>query len=183
MRDVLVFALGAFLGAGVTYLYVREKYRKIAQDEIDEYKKSKEETAEDEKEVEHSGRYPWGVEEEEEEDNSAEEYEYYKDLVEDKYVKDDPKDLKDPYPITEEVFDETLVGYHDKIYLTYFEGDGTLAEGEDIIYEDLDYRIGRKNLELFDHADTIYIRNEKHGADYQIDIKRCSYNDAYPQDE
>ena len=172
MRELIAFSLGAAIGAGVTYLCIREKYRQIAQDEIDSmkaYYDSKEEKVEEP--------------EEEKKEDFHEEVERYKNIVEDKYVKGEPSALPDPYPITEEQFEETRLDF-DKVYLTYYAKDGTLAEDEDIIFEDVDYYIGLKNLDLFDNQEIIYIRNEKHGADYQVDYKDAAYPQNYsPEDE
>lgn len=172
MREAFAFIIGAFLGGGVTYLYIREKYRQVAQDEIDSmkahYNKEKEEEV---------------VEvEEEAAENDTEEVEYYKDIIGNRYKKDEPDILRDPYPITEEQFDETRLD-HEKVYLTYYSTDGTLAEEEDIIFDDIDYYIGLKNLDLFDNSDTIFIRNEKHGTDYQVDLKNGSYPQSEPEEE
>lgn len=170
LREALAFVVGAALGAGVTYLYIREKYRQVAQDEIDSMKAHYNSQKEEE------------VEEKKVEDNH-EEVERYKNIVEDKYVKGEPSALPDPYPITEEQFDETRLDF-DKVYLTYYGKDATLAEDEDIIFEDIDYYIGLKNLDLFDDRGIIYIRNEKHGTDYQVDYKDAAYPQNYsPEDE
>lgn len=165
MRDILIFAVGAAIGADVAYMVAKSRYEKRAQEDIDKmrevYKKKIEET-EDEPVIK----------------EESEDVEYYTDMVGDLYGSD--TENKPPYQITEEQYDESRLD-HDKLVLTYYEGCGTLAD-DDIVFKDADYCIGRENLALFDDADVIYIRNEKAGCDYEVHMDHGTYEDRYPQE-
>lgn len=165
MKEILIFVAGAAIGSAVTYLAVKDKYRKIAQEEID---CMKEHYAEKKKDVKQE------VEEEED-------FENYKHVVDVTYSQGPVIEVvKEPYPITQEQYDESRLDF-DKVCISYYDGDGTLAD-DDIIFHDLEHRIGLNNLKLFDEEDVIYIRNESAGTDYEVVCEHMAYEDRYPQD-
>ena len=99
-----------------------------------------------------------------------------------------PKEPRlEPYIITPEEYNNRSNKY-EQISITYYEGDDTLIEDDghphpaDEIDEmggfrmNIDEYVGRDNLENPDDDDVIYIRNERLGVDFEVNIDPRSYN-------
>lgn len=86
-----------------------------------------------------------------------------------------------PYVISDEQFNEEN-DHFDKISLTYYEDDCTLADEGDEMITDVDNTVGRENLdkfgELSDDPEVVYVRNEKIAVDYEIIRLSKSYSDT-----
>ena len=168
---ILSFCCGVATGAICMHIYKKYKDDKIDWSKIEEIKEEKEEEKVEEDEEEFHN--PVIIETEEEK---------YKRLSESLYT---PKSIPtEPYLINEYQYHHSRLD-HDKEQLLYFEEDGTLAN-DDIIVDDIDYTIGVKNLYYFgtdslEDPDIMYVRNERHGTDYEIKCEHMSYEDKYPQ--
>lgn len=172
----LTFCMGAIVGGTSVYIYKKYKNNKIDWSEIEEPEEpeiEKEEEKEDQEEDEEEFHNP--VLDETEEDK-------YQRLSESLYT---PKTLPvEPYLINENQYYHSRTD-HDKEHLFYFEEDGTLAN-DDVIVDDIDYTIGVKNLYYFgtdvlEDPDIMYVRNERHGTDYEVSCEHMRYEDKYPQ--
>lgn len=86
-------------------------------------------------------------------------------------VRDRSEDF--PYIISKEEFFEN-VPEHEQDTLTYYEGDGVLAETDDsvVLADDIDWMIGNYNLPRFGHRsddpNVLYVRNHVKGMDFEI---------------
>lgn len=184
ISHLLAFSAGAAIGSAITYFVVKKKYEEKAQNDIDEMKHHlakrepvNEETEEEETEEEIEDKPP----------SRPAEIIDYSNLVNDMYTKKEiDEDVPGPYIITQDCYAEPFSGF-DKVVLTYYENDGTLAEG-DYIYDDLDYAIGINNLEYFgtdrlEDPAIMYIRNEAGGYDAEVRCVPQYYADDYPPTE
>lgn len=106
----------------------------------------------------------------------------YEDVEEEEIELPEEKsiDLENPYIIDESNFSEEFL-YHDKITLEYYAEDDTLIDEDESIIDDRDQLIGYETLDMkntsVDHPHTIYVRNERLGSDYEININLGSYQE------
>ena len=164
---IFTFCLG--FGTGAVCVHIYKKYKDEKKIDWDSIEEERIEEKEDE------GEFHNPVIKESEE-------EQYQRLSENLYTP--KKTTVGPYLITEEQYNHSRLD-HDKEIISYFEEDGTLAN-EDVIFDDLDYTIGLNNLYFFgtdtlEDPDIMYIRNERHGTDYQVVCEHMCYEDKYPQ--
>ena len=86
------------------------------------------------------------------------------------------------FPISNQEWDRDL--RHDKIQLTWYQGDATLADGDDriISVEETVGKIG--DLEFGKYGDDVaYCRNEETMTDYMVFKEYCSFTDVVDYDE
>lgn len=92
-----------------------------------------------------------------------------------------PRDPNIPYVISTAEFMDPPRGY-ESITITYYEGDGTLADERDQIIDDVDGTIGDHNLENFGVGTTedhiVYVRNERISADFEVVKEERGYVEA-----
>ena len=197
MNKVFIFLLGAGIGSLVTWGLIKEKYKKLADEEIESvvnYYKEKEEaksrivkvetfdTKIEEPFVNVIEDVPWATDEEKEEyENQIEELEY-KQEDDDYTIKlDEVPEYVAPYVISPEEFGDK-VGYDYKTM--YYYADGVLAYEDDEIVSEPDNVIG----DALDHFgeyedDSVHVRDENIKCDYEIlrSLKIFS-EDVYKED-
>lgn len=184
MNNFITFLAGIGVGSVVTWALLNNKYRQLAQEEIDSVK---EEFRKDvKKEVEPEEKQE--IEEPEEEQEENEEMDKYKKLVRDyrkestMKKKEEDKDMEYdiPYVIPPEEFD-TLDNY-EVISLTYYQ-DGVVTDdaGEPMSDEEIEAAIGHDSLNHFGEyeEDSVFVRNDERQTDYEILMDADYYN---PQD-
>ena len=97
------------------------------------------------------------------------------------YVRKEDDSMKDePYVISEEEFDEA--GY-DTETLTYY-ADGVLTDWYNELIDNPEEFVGKNVLENFDEladGDTVFVRNDNHMTDYEIQRDHRNYNDVFPE--
>ena len=178
MKKVLIFVLGAGVGSLITWKLVKEKYKKIADEEIasviDRFKQ---------KEVK-NGDISTNVYNTVEQNNititdefTDEEKTEYQDKVQefgysqDEYTDEDaytveveqPEEYAAPYVIAPEEFGE----YDTKSWSLY--SDGVLTDENDMVVIDHRSIIGDALEHFGDYDDdSVYVRNEKEEYDYEI---------------
>ena len=91
----------------------------------------------------------------------------------------DPDNPEIPYAISEELFLED--DDYEKITITYFEKDDTLADDQERTIQDVDGTVGTHNLTRFgefSHPDknVVYVRNERVGADFEVCREEGSFS-------
>lgn len=83
-----------------------------------------------------------------------------------------------PYIIRHDEFMDNDSG-HDQKSLTWYIGDGVLADEDDEVVEDIDFHVGEANLNCFGELstddNTVYVRNEKTLVEYEIVQHEGSY--------
>lgn len=208
LKEMLFFGAGACIGASASYVFLKKRYEKL-DEVIDETDKAiaDEIAAARERRMQGIGRpapnlldrggegvvpkrgmrrdviklYEADTDvreafDEEELDSLRDQEEYlrYEDISS-RYCGDRP------YVISAEQFSEENAHF-DKISLTYYEDDCTLADEGDEIVTDVDETVGRENLdkfgELSDDPEVVYVRNEKIAVDYEIIRLSKSYSDT-----
>jgi hypothetical protein len=111
-------------------------------------------------------------------EDSADTYDRYEQMSEEA---NNVYDRSLPYIISVEEYNEGCKQY-DKLTISYYEEDDTLAdEGEEII-ENPEEIVGEDTLERFgedsDDPDIVYVRNEKLQIDYEIILMHKSYSET-----
>lgn len=175
LNNVIAFAMGACIGALVTWKIVDKKYKQIAQDEIEamsEYYRKKKESAVAEDEEAY-------IESESERCEELREGvliggaidipvpQEYKDLAS-QYSETEVNPMDDrPYVIPPEAYGE-LDGY-ECVSLNYYT-DGVVADDFDEIVSDVDDIIGEDSLTHFGEYedDAVFVRNDRLRCDYEI---------------
>lgn len=189
--SVIIFVAGAAIGSVATWKILKTKYEKIAQEEIDSVKKvfSKRET-ELNGEIEEAHSHLMKNETREvdfakrhEEVVKSHKYVNYSDIS--KPEKEEEKETKDdkekPYVITPEEFGE--FDDYEPISLVYY-ADGVLADDNDELVEEVEEVVGSDWLTRFGEyePDTVYVRNDRFKADYEITRDFRSYKEVVGDD-
>lgn len=95
-----------------------------------------------------------------------------------------------PYVVTEEEYGYTNDGLTNAC-LTYYVGDGVLVDDEMVPVDDVEYLVGKANLEKFglgsSSNDVVHIRNEKIDMEFEVERDPHSYSTwvlgGIPEDE
>lgn len=161
MSKLFIFTVGVVLGSVVTYSYVKTKYEKIADAEIESVKKA---FKENKKEAD------------ENEDFSDEVKDVYMNLaggyITESGEKEDEMDK--PHVISPDELGET--GYKVE-NLTYY-SDDVLTDDFDNVIGDIEATIGKEALDHFgDYGeDSVCIRNDKRKRDYEVLLDPAKYS-------
>lgn len=167
MIKVLIFAAGAVAGSAVTLKYAKDKYEKIANEEIDqmrEYWKKKGEKTLKTRDV---------VKPEESENLPNVPNNEYDDSYE---KEEDEEEMYKPEVVAPE---ETWEKDYPTISLTYYEGDQTLADDHDKIITNVAELVGEDFASHFGEYedDSVFIRNDNLGVYYEILRDYGSYSE------
>ena len=186
LSNIVIFAVGAAIGSAVTWKLLKTKYEQIAQEEInsvkEEYGRLREEKEEEEEDC------MVGDLDENEPVNgvpSSLAAEYAKIVNNQEYSNEKEKKEEDeavnrPYVISPDEM-------YDKDYpvetLTYY-ADGVLTDEQDNIIEDVDEVIGLDSLNTFGQYedDSVFVRDDEKGCDYEILRDNDKYYDKYPDE-
>lgn len=169
VKNVMIFTAGVCIGSVATFVCVKDKYAKAAQDEIDDVKKT------------YKARYEKtetqdAVEEPEEESQQEEDDDrsviQYKRMVRDaRYVDNEPRVISpEEYGEDEE---------YAKVEYTYY-ADKVLADEFDDKVEDVDNTVGYDSLYHFGEyeADSVHIKNDKLKCYIEILLDPRNYSDV-----
>lgn len=186
--NVLMFAAGAVIGSAVTWKILETKFEQRIQEEIETVKEAfiemnrTEETESEDEEEEASEEYHqvnWDELEDLDEDETDEDLEEYAELT-NLYSSEkggaEKVEVKKPYVISPYDFDEN--GFR-TMELTYYE-DGILEDENHEIVTDVDDLLGKGSLNTFGdyEEDSVFVRNEKLGIDFQILRDPRTYEEA-----
>lgn len=177
MKYLFMFSAGAAIGALAAWRYLKPKYERMVQEEVNEFKKDWSGKSDTETESEPEDSKTFTLEElEEKRDQLKEMAKTYEDIVEEnKYAKVLEKggsNMKDdePYVISPLKFAEQDEDY-EVISLTYF-SDGILVDDMGELIENVESIVGTEFPEHFgeytEDPDTVYVRNERLMVDYEI---------------
>lgn len=182
MNKVLIFMLGAAVGSLVTWKLVEEKYKRIADAEIESvrevYKKREDELGElvknhverkENKVVERTSGYA----------ERLDELNYnttVSDYDEDCVIKvDNGPDYIKPYVISPDEFGEDYT----MVSLMYY-ADGTLADDDDEIISDHENVIGDALEHFGEYEDEcVHVRNDNNKIDYEILLSEKTFSEVY----
>lgn len=181
------FLVGAAIGSVVTWKAVKDKYEKMAEEEIDSmrayYQKKKHPEKKRAVKKEEKPEKPEQPRVDEAMARRAEEraiqagYIHYSSV--DRRANTEEKAFEDvPYLIDEETFDND--DFNTKIEWTYYADDILTDENEDIIStQEIEDSIGMESLGHFGKANAIYVRNDRLKAIYMICKDKRNYADVY----
>lgn len=168
LSNFVIFSAGAAIGSLVTWKLVKDKYEKIAQEEIDSVK-----------EVYEKKRIESGSVKETDdisEEESKEVLRDYSTIIKDNRYKnrndisDDEEEtyMKDkPYVIPPDEFGD--YGDYDLVSLTYY-SDGVLTDSWDNVIKNVEEMVGEESLDHFGEYedDSVFVRNHKLETDFEI---------------
>lgn len=194
LKYTFIFSIGAALGAFATWQYLKPKYERMVQDEVNEFKKdwSEREGEKTEDPDEDDKSRIMDIEELEQKRNELREMaKQYDDILdENKYTKVLEKggsNMKDdePYVISPLKFAEEDEDY-DVVSLTYH-ADGFLVDDMGVLIDDVESIVGTEFPEHFgeytEDPDTVYVRNERLMTDYEIQRDLDNYAESVNPDE
>lgn len=193
IKYTFIFSIGAALGAFVTWQYLKPKYERMVQDEVNEFKKDwSGRDAETTECPDEESRIMDLDELERKRDELHEMSEQYGNIIENnKYAevlkKGGSNSMKDdePYVISPLKFAEQDDDY-DVISLTYH-ADGVLVDDKGELIENAEFIVGTEFPEHFgeytEDPDTVYVRNERLMTDYEIQRDLDTYASLNPMDD
>ena len=183
-KCIFSFAVGAAIGAAVTWKFLKTKYELLAQEEIDSVKEAFSRVDGD-----YSKSKPFG--EVEECDAETLDFKEHAAILrnrertdytafsreENDTQKEEKQEMDKPYVISPDEFGEFYD--YEKIDLTYY-ADGVLADENDDIVDDADNTVGSDFADHFGdyEEDIVHIRNDKLKCDYEIAVDHRKYVDV-----
>lgn len=183
MKQVLYFSLGAAVGGALGYYMTRRYYEQLIDDEIESVKEAYADA--DEKAEERYQRAKEAMKEYGAPGGNYSNVERLDLMEQPEEEEEEPKDanpfpgekVDEPYVITPDSYHEEFTDVVDKETLTYWAGSDTLVtdEDEELVIEDM---VGRECLGRFGEyeSDTVYVRNERLGMDFEIVYMEGEYN-------
>lgn len=161
---LFIFAVGAAIGSAVTWKFVENKYKKLADEDIASYKEMCErkygavEKAESEK----------APMTEAPKSSLAQAIDICKKEGYDMNVDECGRDMSKPYVIRPEEFGQ--FDDYKQVSLSYYEKDKVLTDELDNPIEDVDMTVGLDSLTHFGQYedDSVYVRNDERMTDYEI---------------
>lgn len=161
LSKIVVFIAGAGFGAAVTYKVVSERYEQIIQQEVDSVKETFSNRNEKTEEIA-----------DEEEAEEPTDKEVYDSIVKDSgyavEAEKEDKKMDKPYVISPSEYGDSDYAL---LSLTYFL-DGTVLNERDKIVSNVTEFIGDDYANHFDEyeddPDTVYVRNDKLGIDFEV---------------
>lgn len=164
---LLAFAAGALIGSAATWYFVKDKYEKLAQEEIDSVKETFKKSYEDQ-EVNHEEEIH--KVENKYYNSLAQNYNYEKKSRPEAILEEDEEEevrkMDEPYVIKPYEFGDYID--YEQISLLYF-ADGVLADEDTLdVIDDIEETVGEYFADHFGEyeEDSVYVRN---------DVKRCEY--------
>lgn len=187
IKTIAAFILGAGMGSIATYYILKERLESRFSEEADEkidsikrrYKEKEERLKTDKPDILEVAKEA-GI-------DQVKEVKKYNEAVENLGYSKDEEKLKnhDISIITMDQFDEEAIDF-EKIPLTFYKEDATLADEEDTALNPV-LHIGQAGLEEASDTtdDVVYVRNFKTHRDYEISIEDGSYSEIvgeeYPE--
>ena len=191
ITSFMMFIFGAAVCSVVTWQYIKKKYERIAQEEIDSVKetfsKLKEVKSKD-NESEKNNNARTIVERAKDKPSIVEyaawlrkqgytNYSDYSDTDASEEEADENMINDKPYVISPDEFGE--FDDYDTISLTYY-ADQVLADEDDELVEDIEETVGFESLNTFGQYedDSVFVRNDRLKCDYEILLDQRKYSDV-----
>lgn len=178
VKSVLIFALGASMGSGVTYFVVRKRAQKDADKQIAEFRAYYDEKTRPYRVAEQMNEAAEKVEETKiveiyggTEPDKDENYTVYTDYAAKKAENEHPRDeIPGPRVISEDEFCDAIP-YYAKVSLWYDKDSGRLIDQMTEQEEQID-TIGQDILDgmIRDNQNVIYVRNDSISIDYEVEM-------------
>lgn len=188
MKSLLMFIGGIVVGAGVTYIYQKNRYEEMIQEEIESLREHTKEKETKIKENESEENITEFVKSDlDEEIKKAENYENYYDetiskvhnlVRENNYISSEEQEneiankFKKPFLLTPEEFG-SIPGFDADTY--YYHHDDIISNDNQEIVDDVQQILGMSEIEIKEHfgdyeddPDAVYIRNMRLKCDFEI---------------
>ena len=170
--NLLMFVMGAIAGSVATWQYVKKKYERIAQEEIDSVKerfKTHKELISEEQEQEKKDLVDCI--------NKIKECGYGETHAEEIENKEEKATMDKPYVISPDDFME--FDDYETISLTYY-SDKILADDNDELVDDVEEIVGFESLKHFGEYedDAVFVRNDRLKCDYEILLDHRKYSEV-----
>lgn len=177
---LLAFATGALIGSAATWYFVKDKYEKLAQEEIDSVKETFKKSYEDQ-ETKHEeeihkveNKYYNSI---------AQNYNYEKKsrpeaILEEDEEEEEVRKMDEPYVIKPYEFGDYID--YEQISLLYF-ADGVLADEDTLdVIDDIEETVGEYFADHFGEyeEDSVYVRNDTKRCEYEILKDERQYKDV-----
>ena len=173
MSNFVAFLSGVGIGSVVTWALLKNKYEQMFQEECDDFDEFDDEPEEIERGIRTEAKSV---------DEAADNFDDYKNIAKKYDTKNNENEEEEkmkPYVITPEEFDTN--DEYDTISLTYYEGDGVLADDCDEAMDDdeIERTVGYEALNHFGEYedDSVFVRNEELKTDYEILLDVGSFSD------
>lgn len=184
MKKTLLLILGVAIGAAATFKLAKNKYEKLAQEEIDSVKErfsDMKKTTKNEEVEEKNNDIHEEVSDEPQNivtnkyRNLASDYTKSNNTVKTEPVSSEVKE-DEPYVINSDEFGE--YDDYEQACLLYF-SDGTLTDDNYDLVDDIDFTVGQDNVSLFEvnDIDELFVRNDRLKCDYEITLDHRTYAD------
>lgn len=178
MNKVVIFSLGAVAGATagalVTWKLIEQKYKTIADEEIEAVR----EYYKDKKEEKMGNPYAEEYFKVDELDNAKNNY--TKQITDLGYADEDPTVITVPYVISPDEFGDTQ--YYDIKSFTYYADDVLVDEDGDIVADPTDI-VGDALAHFGEFEDdAVHVRNQNTECDYEILKSEKTFSEAYGED-
>lgn len=176
---LLAFAAGALIGSAATWYFVKDKYEKLAQEEIDSVKETFKKSYEDQ-EVKHEEEIH--KVENKYYNSLAQNYNYEKKSRPETILEEDEEEevrkMDEPYVIKPYEFGDYID--YEQISLLYF-ADGVLADEDTLdVIDDIEETVGEYFADHFGEyeEDSVYVRNDAKRCEYEILKDERQYKDV-----
>ena len=154
IKETLIFAAGAAIGAAAAWTMLKNKYRQFAEEEISSVKEA------------------FRSKPDKQDENIKEGKGEYETIVKNTGYSNKETEMSGmkkirPYVIPPEQFDE--IDEYDTVTLSYY-ADGILADETDTPIDNIDSVVGFDSLKTFGRYedDSVYVRNDMKKCDYEI---------------
>lgn len=187
--NVFIFAAGAAIGSAVTWKFVKTKYERIANEEIESvkevYSRKKKEEASESVEPIDDDSLATTIEEMNRYCDEIDKCGYSTAVNINRERRGKPMTNDGPYVISPEEFDE-IDGY-EAVSLTYYHGDRVLTNMWDspLDEDEIEEMVGKDFAEHYGEyeEDSVFIRNDDLKADYEICRDWRSFKDVVLGDD
>lgn len=172
LNNCFIFVAGAAIGSFVTWKLIKDKYERIAQEEIDSVREVFTQMELDREETQESREEYEAIKRARKPDLS----EYTKMLANSGYVEsEEAVDVERPYVIPPEEFGD-IHGYEMVTLYYYPNGVLTTIEGDEVDY--VDDVVGLDSLKHFGEYDdsSVFVRNDRMKVDYEILLDTSTLN-------
>lgn len=176
--NFISFIFGGLMGSVATWYFIKRKYEKIAEDEIESVRQAFrddmeqiEKKLEDEMDSKYSKKINDTILKTMEYKTSDEEFNRVNDAT-------NKNNFPAPYVIKPEDFGE--FDNYEQISLIYYKGDNVLCDEMNELVDDVEETVGVDSLEHFGEYedDAVYVRNDIHKCDYEILADSRKYSEV-----
>lgn len=192
LSKVLIFIGGAAIGSVLTWKFVKEKYEREKNEDIEAMREDYREAKEKLKDEEMLANIPDEYFEDQADVEAKKEYKRMTSMYEGSHGDDIETEevirmrkANGPRVISPSEFEDLVDEGYSTETLYYYE-DGVLTDDYDNVIEDVEEMVSEEALKHFgdyeDDKDTVYVRNDNHHCLYEILRDTANFSDKYPEE-